>query len=147
MERLRFLLGEWKGWSEDQFGEKGVIESKMTFTLEPSDGFITGRGESWKEGQLVNRAVSYLMFDPDIGKYVRKSIFSYGWINNEVGEWKDDRLVLDVVSMDGEPEYFKGVKWRSFVQKYSEDEIGVGLEASKRGELFRLYGETRARRV
>ncbi len=87
------------------------------------------------------------MFDPNIGKYVRKSIFSYGWTNNEVGGWKDDRLVLDVVSMDGEPEYFKGVKWRSFVQKYSEDEIGVGLEASKKGEPFRLYGDTRARRV
>ncbi len=50
MERLRFLLGEWKGWSEDQFGEEGIIESKMTFTLEPSDRFIAARGRILKGG-------------------------------------------------------------------------------------------------
>ncbi len=146
LQKLRFLLGEWKGRAEDQFGEKGVIESRFTFSLEPSDRFIMGQGESRKEGQLVNRAASFLMWDQNIGKYVRKSVFSYGWINNEVGEWKDDGLVFDIVSIDGEPEFFKGVRWRSFIRKYSESEIGFGLEVAKKGEQFRLYGETRARR-
>ncbi len=147
MQKLRFLLGEWKGKAEDQFGEKGVIESMFSFTQDPSDRFIAARGESWKEGKLVNRIVSFLMFDPNIGRYVRKSIFSYGWINNEVGEWKNDRLVFDIVSIDGEPDFFKGLKWRSFIHRYSENEIGSGLEVSKKGEPFRLYGETRASRV
>ena len=147
LQKLRFLLGEWKGRAEDQFGEKGVIESRYVFAQDPSEHFIAERDESWKEGKLVNRSVSFLMWDPNISKYVRKSIFSYGWINNEVGEWKDDRLVFDIVSIDGEPEFFKGVRWRSFIRKYSENEIGSGLEVAKKEELFRLYGETRARRV
>jgi len=147
LQKLRFLLGEWKGRAEDQFGEKGVIESRYVFTQDPSEHFIAERDESWKEGKLVNRSVSFLMWDSNIGKYVRKSVFSYGWVNNEVGDWKDDRLVFDIVSIDGEPDFFKGVRWRSFIRKYSENEIGSGLEVSKKGEPFRLYGETRARRT
>ncbi len=130
----------------DQFGERGVIESIFRFTQDPSDHFIASRGESRKEGKLVNTGLTYLMHDTNIGKYVRKSIFSYGWILSEVGEWNNDRLVFDIVSIDGEPDYFKGLKWRSFIHKYSENEIGSGLEVSKNGEPFRLYGETRARR-
>jgi hypothetical protein len=49
--------------------------------------------------------------------------------------------------MNGEPDYFKGLTWRSFIHKYSENEIGTGLEVSKHGELFRQYGESKARRV
>jgi len=48
---------------------------------------------------------------PNINKYVRKSMFSYGWINNEVGDFHGDGLTFDVVSMDREPDYFKGLKW------------------------------------
>ena len=115
MQKLRFLLGEWKGRAEDQFGEKEVIESRYVFTQDPSDHFIAERDESWKEGKLVNRSVAYLMFDRNIRRYVRKSVFSYGWVNNEVGEWKDDRPVLNIVSIDGEPDFLRGVKWRSFI--------------------------------
>jgi len=147
LKQLRFLLGEWKGRAEDQFGEKGVIESTYVFTQDPSEEFIAETDESWKEGKLVNRSVAYLMFDQNIGKSVRKNVFSYGWINNEVGEWKDDKLVFDVVSIDGEPDSFKGVKWRSFIRKYSEDEIGAGWELSKKGGPFQPYGETKARRT
>ncbi|HEY7589344.1 MAG TPA: hypothetical protein VIB49_11460 [Thermoplasmata archaeon] len=49
--------------------------------------------------------------------------------------------------IDGEPDSFKDVRWKSFIRKYSEDEIGEGLEVSKKGEPFRLYGESRARKV
>jgi hypothetical protein len=56
-------------------------------------------------------------------------------------------LVFDIVSIDGQPDSFKDVRWKSFIRKYSEDEIGEGLEVSKKGEPFRLYGESRARKV
>lgn len=141
------MLGKWKGTSKDQFGEKGVIESRYVFSQDPSEHFIAERAESWKDGKLVNRSMAYLMFDRNTGKYVRKSFFSYGWVNNEVGEWRDDRLLFDIVSTDGEPSFFKGVRWRSFIRKYSEAEIGSGLEVAKEGQSFRLYGETRAKRV
>ncbi len=141
------MLGDWKGRSEDQFGEKGVIETTVTFTQDPSEHFISERDVSWKGDKRVNRSVSFLMWDQNIQKYVRKSMFSYGWVNNEVGTWKGDRLTFNIVSIDGRPEFFKGVKWRSFLHKYSENEIGLALEVSKKGEPFRLYGETRAQRV
>lgn len=95
LQKLRFLLGEWKGRSQDQFGENGVIESTFIFSQDPNEHFIYGRTESWKEGKLVNSSRRFLIWDPSIAKYVRKSVFSYGWINNEVGEWRDDKLLFD----------------------------------------------------
>jgi hypothetical protein len=40
-----------------------------------------------------------------------------------------------------------GLRWRDFVHKYSDNEIGTGLEVSKDGEPFRLHGESKARRI
>jgi len=147
LKRLEFLIGRWKGKAEGQFGEKGVIESVFECLHEPSEMFIAMLGESRTNGKQVNKSAAYLTWDPNISKYVRKSIFSYGWINNEVGDYHGDRLTFEVISMDGEPDYFKGLKWRSFIHKYSDNEIGTGLEVSKNGEPFRLYGESRAKRV
>jgi len=145
--RLEFLIGHWRSRAENQFGEKGVIEGVLECSHEPSEKFIAMMGESRSEGKLVNRGVSYLMWDENISKYVRKSLFSYGWILNETGSMNGDRLVLDVVSMDGEPDYFRGTRWRSFIQKYSENEIGTGLEVAKDNGPFGLYGESRAKRI
>lgn len=147
LDQLRFLLGNWKGKVEDQFGEKGVIESTFSFAQDQNEQFISGRTESWKEGNLVNSSLSFLIWDPNIAMYARKSVFSYGWVNNEVGELDGDRLVFDILSIDGEPSFFRGVKWRSFIHRYKENETGSGLEVAKEGEPFHLYGETRARRI
>lgn len=87
------------------------------------------------------------MFDQNFNRFVRKMVFSYGWITNEIGDWNGDTLNFDVVSVDGEPEFFKGLRWRSFIRKYSDDEIGSGLQMARKGEDFRLYGETRAKRI
>jgi len=78
-----------------------------------------------------------------VQKYVRKSVYSYGWILNEVGELNGDRLTLDVVSTDGEPDFFKGTRWRSYLHKYSTQVIGTGLEVAKVGSLF---GSTESKR-
>lgn len=147
LKRLEFLIGKWRGRSEDQFGEKGIIEGTFEFTHDPGELFIGSVGESWSNGKRLHRALSYLLWDANIKKYVRKSVYSYGWILNEVGELDGDRLTFDVVSTDGEPDYFKGTRWRSFIQRYSQDEIGTGLEVAKPGEPFRHYGEQRAKRV
>lgn len=64
-----------------------------------------------------------------------------------MGEWRNDGLLFDIESIDGEPDFFKGVKWRSFIHRYTENEIGSGLEVAKEGQPFRPYGETRAKRV
>ena len=147
LRRLSFLIGLWRSRSEDQFGEKGVLEGTLECSYEPSEKFIAMIGDSRSDGKLVNRGVAYLMWDQNTKRYVRKSFYSYGWILNEIGELNRDRLVLDVVSIDGEPDYFKGTKWKSFIQKYSENEIGTGLEVSKDNGPFRVYGESRAKRV
>ena len=147
LKRLEFLIGHWKSRAENQFGEKGVIEGVLECSTEPSEKFIAMIGESRSEGKLVNRGVSYMMWDENVKKYIRKSFYSYGWILNEVGSLNGDRLAFDVVSMDGEPDYFKGTSWRSFIQKYSNNEIGTGLEVASDGGPFKLYGESRAKRV
>ena len=147
LKRLEFLIGKWKGKAEGQFGAKGIIDSVFECSHEPSEMFIATIGESRTNGKQVNKGASYLTWDPNISKYIRKSMFSYGWINNEVGDFHGDRLTFEVVSMDGEPDYFKGLKWRSFIHKYSDSEIGTGLEVSKDNQPFRPYGESKARRV
>lgn len=147
LKRFEFLIGHWKSRAENQFGEKGVIEGVLECLHEPSEKFIAMIGESRTDGKLVNRGLSYLMWDENIKKYIRKSFYSYGWILNEIGSLDGDRLTLDVVSMDGEPDYFKGTRWRSFIQKYSENEIGTGLEVAKDNGPFKLYGESRAKRI
>ena len=147
LKRLEFLIGHWKSRAENQFGEKGVIEGVFECSHDPSERFIAMTGESRSDGKLVNRGVSYLIWDENVKKYVRKSFYSYGWILNEIGSLDGDRLVLDVVSMDGEPDYFRGTRWRSFIQKYSENEIGTGLEVARDNGPFTIYGESRAKRI
>lgn len=147
LQRLEYLIGRWKSRAENQFGEKGVIEGTFECSHSPSGNCIATIGESRSDGKLVNSAATYLIWDQNIRKYVRKSIYSYGWILNEVGILNGDRLVLDVISIDGEPDYFKGTKWRSFIQKYSENEIGTGLEVAKADGPFKPYGESRAKRI
>lgn len=147
LKRLEFLLGKWKSRAENQFGEKGIIEGTFDCTHSPSENCLATMGESRSEAKLVNAAATYLIWDQNTRKFVRKSIYSYGWILNEVGDLTGDRLVLDVVSIDGEPDYFKGTRWRSFIQKYSENEIGMGLEVAKADGPFKPYGETRAKRI
>ncbi len=147
LRKLEFLIGKWKGRAENQFGEKGVIEGTFDCTHDPGEKFIAMIGEARTNGKLLHRALTYLMWDQNLQKYVRKSVYSYGWILNEVGELNGDRLTLDVVSTDGEPDFFKGTRWRSYLHEYSSEEIGTGLEVAKVGEPFRLYGEQRARKV
>ena len=147
LARLEFLIGRWRSRAENQFGEKGVIEGTLDCSHEPSEKFIAMIGESRSEGKIVNRGTAYLMWDQNIRKYVRKSLYSYGWILNEVGNFDGSRLTFDVVSMDGEPDFFKGTRWRSFVHKYSDHEIGTGLEVAKQDGPFNLYGESRAKKV
>lgn len=147
IKRLEFLIGRWRSRADNQFGEKGVIEGTLDCSHEPSEKFIAMVGESRSEGKLVNRGTACLMWDQNIRKYVRKSLYSYGWILNEVGSFDGSRLTFDVVSMDGEPDFFKGTRWRSFVHKYSDYEIGTGLEVAKQDGPFSLYGESKAKKV
>ena len=147
LKALSFLIGKWKGTAKDQFGSKGTIETSYTYALEPSEKFISCRYENYQDGKPVNRGALFLMFDRNLGKFVWKDVISYGWISNGVGEWKDDRLTVDIVSIDGEPDYFKGLKLRNFIQKSSDDEIVDGVETARQGEDFRLFGKINARRI
>lgn len=60
LDKWRFLVGEWKGKSKDEFGEKGVTESVAVFSMEPSERFIMALGEAWNAGRLVNKSISLL---------------------------------------------------------------------------------------
>jgi len=142
LDDWRFLVGEWKGTAEDQFGEKGVVESKTIFSLDPSDKFIMARGESWCEGRLLNRAISFLFYDKAGEKFRRKSFFSYGFVNNEVEYARSSSEIKFDVTVEPLPKQFEGIRWRSYIRKISEDKIAMGLEIAKEGEEFKSYGET-----
>jgi hypothetical protein len=142
IEHWKFLLGEWKGIAEGEYQEKGKIESTAAFSLEPSDKYIMGRTESRKDGILVNRSISFMFYDGTEKKFRRKTVFSYGFVNNEV-EYQStaDEIRFDVIV---EPDHsgFINLKWRSYIRKISERRIVMGLESAKVGEEFNSYGKT-----
>ncbi len=136
------------GRSVDQFGEKGVLESSLAYTKEPSDHFLQVRGETRKDGTLLNSAIGFIAYDPKAKKYIWKRVWSYGFIENGEGNWEDrDTIAFQIVKFDNEPEGFTGSLWKTFIRRYGDDEIGHGLYTAKAGEGYRLYGESRATRV
>ena len=148
LDKLSFLLGRWKGRSVDQFGEKGVLESTFEVTRELGDHFIQIKGETRKDNAVINSAVYFITYDLKIKKYIHKRLWSYGFIENGEGQWEDpNTLTFQIVKFDNEPQWFEGLLWKSFIRRYSDNEIGNGLYAAKKGEDYKLYGESRAFRV
>lgn len=142
LDEWRFLVGEWKGTAKDQFGEKGVIESVVVFSMEPSEKFIMGKGEAWHEGRLVNKKISLLFYDKAEQKFRRKSFFSYGFVNNEVEYARSNSEIKFDIEVEPLPKQFEGIRWRSYIRKISEKKVAVGLEMAREEEGFRRYGET-----
>ncbi len=70
-----------------------------------------------------------------------------GFVENGEGDWQDENTLVFQIRFDNEPKYFAGTSWRSFIRRYGEDEIGHGLYTAKKGEDYRLYGETKEVRV
>jgi len=138
----RFLIGKWKGKAESQFGEKGMVESTVVFSLEPSDEFIMANGESRCEGRLLNKAVSLLFYDSAAGKFRRKSFFSYGFVNNEVEYARSSEEIRFDVEVEPLPKEFNRMRWRSYIKKLADNKIAMGLEVAKEGEAFKNYGES-----
>jgi hypothetical protein len=138
----RFLVGKWKGTAKDEFGEKGVTESTATFSMEPSEKFIMGKGEAWNQGRLVNKSITILFYDSAAQKFRRKSFFSYGFVNNEVEYARSKDEIRFEITVESLPKQFEGICWRSYIRKISDQKVATGLEMAKgEGELQR-YGET-----
>lgn len=147
LENWHFLLGKWKGKAEDQFGEKGVIETEFSFTSEPSDKFLMAKGESRNQGRLVNKGVGFLFYDETLKKFKRKWFYSYGFVNNETECYSSDKEIKFDVEVEPLPEQFKGLRWRSFIRKISEKCIAMGLEVAEGKGAFKKYGETIAVKI
>ncbi len=142
IDKWLFLLGEWKGRSEDEFGGEGVIETKTTFALELGGSFILSRHEAVRGGQIENQSVGIMFYDKRNKKFLRKTFFSYGFVNNEIEyERTDSEIRFEVIS-EPNPQAFDGMRWRSYIRKISDSEIRMGLEAAKSGEEYSSYGET-----
>jgi len=142
LDDWRFLVGEWKGKSKDEFGEKGIIESLAIFSMEPGEKFIMGRHEGWCEGRLLNKSITLLFFDKSEGKFKRKSFFSYGFVNHEVEYARSSDEIRFDVQVEPLPKEFEGIRWRSYLRKISEKKIAMGLEMAKGEKEFKRYGET-----
>jgi len=147
LERLGFLIGYWRGVSVDQFGEKGTLESTLECNHEPSEHFVQMKGETRKDGKLLNRAVEFIAYDSTVRNYIYKRIWSMGFIENGVGGWKGKDTLIFQIKFDSAPSFFRGTLWKSFIRKYGDDEISTGLYTAKKGQRYRLYGETRLHRT
>jgi hypothetical protein len=81
------------------------------------------------------------LYDGNIKKFIKKDVYSYGFIVNQVGELEGKRFNFESVGIDSEPEYYKGVRFRTFVEMVSPKTIAMGVETAKSGKGYTLYGK------
>ena len=145
----RFLVGEWKAASseENEFGEEGVIEGRHVFTEELTGNYIMCKHRSWQGERHVNSSISLMYYDPGADRFLRKSAFSYGFVNNEVEYYRDEKIIRFDIAIEPLPEMFKGTRWRSFIEKVSEDVVREGLEIAKGDGDYENFGITVLKRV
>ncbi len=149
LDAWRFLVEEWKAASaeENEFGEEGVIEGRHVFTEELGGSFIVCKHESWQGERPVNSSISLLYYDPGSDRFLRKSAFSYGFVNNEVEIYRDEGVIRFEIEMAPVTAFFVGTRWRSFIEKVSEDEVREGLEVARGDEDYESFGVTVLKRV
>lgn len=147
-KRLGFLIGEWKGKASGPVTEGAKdIENRMVLAFDPGQSIISGTFEARQGERVENRGYMYILYDGNKRRYVRKLVYSYGWIQNEEGVFEGNDLVLDVVSTDAEPDYFKGLRVRHHIQKVTDDEIVTRMETAKNDGDYTLYVQQKFRRV
>ncbi len=137
-----FLIGDWEGITIENVLDEGNIVSKGSYDYSPSESFIRSTHEANNEKGLVNRGVNYLYVDPYIKKFLRKSIFSYGFVNNEISYYYDENSIKFEMTIEPSPKQFEGMTWRSFMTKISNSKIELGLETSKDGASFELFNKS-----
>jgi hypothetical protein len=141
LDDWKFLVGEWKGHSKDQFGGEGTIETTTVFTLEMEGKYIMSKNEVRRDGKLEHQSISLMFYDVRNKRFLRKSFFSYGFVNNEVEYESAENEIRFEVVLEPTPQSFDNMKWRSYIRKVSNDEVRDGLESAKEGEDFVSYGE------
>ncbi len=141
LSNWHFLIGKWKGGSIDEFDDAGEIVATATYSMELGK-YIMGKHDSYRKGKLENASIGVMWYDFRNKRMLRKTFFSYGYVNNEIEyEGSEAEVGFEVVS-EPVPQAFDGMKWRSYLRKVSDTEIRIGLESAKDGENFTRYGET-----
>lgn len=147
LHEWRFLIGTWKGESKGQFGMTGELSVKATFTFELEERTIVGKTTTTQDAKVVNQSISFMFYDVLEETFRRKTLFSYGWVNNEVAyKGNANEIHFDVIS-EPLPKQFEGIQWRSYIIKVSPTKILMGLEEAKKGGDFKLYGETELTKI
>jgi hypothetical protein len=147
LEDWHFLLGEWQGQSKDPESDEGVIETSDVYTLEMDGVYIMGRHKAVKDGKVVHEAISLMYHDKRTKKLRRKSAYSYGFVNNEVEFERTKDVVRFDIEMEPSPQAFDGMRWKSYINKISENEIREGLEVAKGEEDFTTYADNASKKI
>lgn len=129
LENWQFLIGKWEGKVIKQLEDEGDIISKIEFNKEKEENFIVGKQRSINEKGFVNSSLIILLYDKEKEMFLRKSIFAHGFVNNEI-EIKGENInrIEFHVAVEPYPDNFKGIYWRSFIEKLSENKIQMGLK-------------------
>jgi hypothetical protein len=88
-----------------------------------------------------------MYYDPGSDRFLRKTAFSYGFVNNEVKYYRDESVIRFGIEMEPVTAFFMGTRWRSFIEKMSEDEVREGLEVAKGDRDYKSFGVTVLKRV
>ena len=148
LDEWLFLVGDWRGKSsEGQFDEEGVVESTAVFSTVLRQGFLMCNHEARNKDRVIHQSISILFFDKIAKIFRRKSFFSYGFVNNETEFTRSVTEIRFEITFEPIPRQFEGTRWRSYIRKISETEIAEGLEVAKGEGDFKLYGETRLKKV
>jgi len=124
-----------------------MIDGVVTFSCEPSALFIMGIGENRCEGNLLHKSINILFYDNTEKKFRRKTIFSYGFVDNEVECARTKNEIKFDVTHEPIQKQYEGTRFRSFMRKISDTKVAMGLEIAKEGKEFKQFGESIIDRV
>jgi hypothetical protein len=143
LKNWAFLIGKWKGENLESSYNEGKVTMEGEYKYQPNDKFIHHTHEARNEDGRINNSIAVMYVDPYSNRFLRKEIYSYGFVNNEISYHFDEVSIKFDIVIEPSPKQFEGLVWRSWLIKISDTEIEMGMENRKEGEEFILFNRSR----
>ncbi|MHA2089273.1 MAG: hypothetical protein ACW98K_00315 [Candidatus Kariarchaeaceae archaeon] len=143
LKNWAFLIGKWKGENLESSYDEGKVTMNGEYRYQPNEKFIHHIHEAQNEEGPINKSIAVMYVDPYSNCFLRKEIYSYGFVNNELSYYHDENSIKFDIIIEPRPKQFEGLIWRSWLTKISDTEIEMGMENQKEGQEYLLFNRSR----
>ncbi|MHA2168933.1 MAG: hypothetical protein ACXAB7_03370 [Candidatus Kariarchaeaceae archaeon] len=142
-----FLIGKWKGENIESSYDEGNVTMTGEYQYKPNDKFIHHIHEAQNEDGPINNSIAVMYIDPYSNRFLRKEIYSYGFVNNEVSYHFGENSIKFDITIEPHPKQFEGLVWRSWLTKISDTEIEMAMENRKEDQPYQLFNRSRWQKI